>query len=145
MNRARRPAVAAGLTFLAQVPLMACVPWAPGLAVAATMMAMRGGPSMWANITTQTAFQRWAPPDLIGRLSGLLLVTSYGMFPVSVALAGLVARRYGPGAFFILTAVTLGGTLVRALSRQAFREFGTRPAAWPSAQPASPDRATVVP
>ena len=92
-NRARRPAVAAGLVFLAQVPL----------------------------------------------------TTSYGMFPVSVALAGLVARRYGPGAFFILAAATLAATLAWALSRQAFRDFGMRPAAEPSAQPVSAGRAAAAP
>jgi predicted MFS family arabinose efflux permease len=145
LNRARRPAVAAGLVFLAQVPLMVCLPWAPGLAVAAAILALWGGLNMWANITTQTAFQRWAPPDLLGRLSGLLLTTSYGMFPISVALAGLVVHRYGPGVFFIFAAVTLAATLAWALSQQAFREFGTRPAVGPSGQPASPDRATVVP
>jgi predicted MFS family arabinose efflux permease len=145
LNRARRPAVAAGLIFLAQVPLMACLPWAPWLAVAAAMVALWGGFNMWANVTTQTAFQRWAPPHLIGRLSGLLLTASYGMFPISVALAGLVAHRYGPDAFFILAAVTLAATLAWALSQQTFREFGMRPAAGPSAPPASPDRAAVAP
>jgi MFS family permease len=145
LDRARRPAVAAGFIFLAQVPLIVCLPLAPGLALAAAMMALWGGLNMWANVTTQTAFQRWAPPDLLGRLSGLLLVTSYGMFPISVALAGFVARRYGPGAFFILAAVALAGTLAWALSQQAFRDFGMRPVAKPSAQSASPDRATVAP
>ena len=100
---------------------------------------------MWANVTTQTAFQRWAPPDLIGRLSGLLLVTSYGMFPISVALAGPTVRRYGPGAFFILAAATLAAALAWALSQQAFRDFGMRPAAEPSAQSVSPGRAAVEP
>jgi predicted MFS family arabinose efflux permease len=133
LNGKRRPAVAAGLIFLAQVPLMACLPWAPGLIVAVPMMALWGGLNMCANVTTQTAFQRWAPPNLIGRLSGLLMTTSYGMFPVSVALAGLVAHRYGPGAFFILAAVAVGATLAWALSQQAFRNFGMRLADAPSA------------
>lgn len=133
LNSTRRPAVAAGLIFLAQVPLMGCLPWAPGLIPAVAMMALWGGLNMCANVTTQTAFQRWAPPGLIGRLSGLLMTTSYGMFPVSVALAGLVAHRYGPGAFFILAAVAVGATLAWALSHQAFRNFGMRLADAPSA------------
>lgn len=143
LDGTRRPAVAAGLIFLAQVPLMACLPWVPGLIVAAAMMALWGGLNMCANVTTQTAFQRWALPDLIGRLSGLLITTSYGMFPISVALAGLVAHRYGPGTFFILSTVTLAATLAWALSQQAFRDFGMRPVAAPSARSGSPERATV--
>jgi MFS family permease len=134
LNSIGRPAVAAGLIFLAQVPLMGCLPWAPGLIPAVAMMALWGGLNMCANVTTQTAFQRWAPPGLIGRLSGLLMTTSYGMFPVSVALAGLVAHRYGPGAFFILAAVAVGATLAWALSQQPFRNFGTRSAAALSAR-----------
>ena len=93
-------------------------------ALATGIMVAWGGLNMWANITTQTAFQRWAPPQLLGRLSGLLLTTSYGMFPVSVALAGFVVHRAGPAAFFILSAATLSATLAWALSQQAFRDFG---------------------
>ncbi len=145
LNTTRRPAVAAGLIFLAQVPLMACLPWAPGLIPAVAMMALWGGLNMCANVTTQTAFQRWAPPDLIGRLSGLLMTTSYGMFPISVALAGLVAHRYGPGAFFILAAVAVGATLAWALSQRAFRNFGMRPGEAPSARSGSVDSAKLEP
>lgn len=124
----RRPAVVAGLIFLAQTPLMIGLPWAPSLLLAWVMFALLAGLNMSANITTQTAFQRWAPPGLIGRLSGLLLVTSYGMFPISVALAGFVVHKFGPGSFFVLSAVTMSVTLVVALSRREFREFGTKAA-----------------
>jgi MFS family permease len=132
LNRFRRPAFGAGFIFLAQTPLMIFLPLAPDLALAWVMIALWGGLNMSANITTQTAFQRWAPPGMIGRLSGLLLVTSYGMFPVSVALAGFVVHRFGPGSFFLLSAVTMAATLVLALSQRAFREWGTQPA---SAEP----------
>ena len=144
-NSTRRPAVAAGCIFLAQVPLIVCLPLAPGLALAAAMMALWGGFNMWANVTMQTAFQRWAPPDLLGRLGGLLLATSYGMFPISVAVAGLVARRYGPGTFFVIAGVILCATLLWALSQQAFRDFGMRPADEPSAQSVPADREAVAP
>ena len=145
LSGARRPAVTAGLMFLAQVPLMACVPWAPVLIVAVTMMSLWGALNMCANVTTQTAFQRWAPPDLIGRLSGLLMTTSFGMFPISVVLAGFVAHRYGPAAFFILAVVTVAATLAWALSQQAFRDFGMRPATALPALSESPDRAAAAP
>ena len=128
LTRFRRPAFGAGFIFLAQTPLMIGVPLAPNLALAWVLIALWGALNMSANITTQTAFQRWAPPAMIGRLSGLLLVTSYGMFPVSVALAGVVVHRFGPGSFFLLAAVTMAVTLVWALSQRAFREWGTQPA-----------------
>lgn len=138
LNAFRRPAVAAGVIFMAQTPLMLCMPWAPDLPFAWVMLAVWGGLNMSANITTQTAFQRWAPPSLIGRLSGLLLVTSYGMFPISVALAGFVAHRFGPGSFFDLAGVTMAATLIWALSSQVFRDFGTKAALDPMARAAEP-------
>jgi predicted MFS family arabinose efflux permease len=53
----RRPAVAAGLVFLVQAPLIAGLRWAPGLVAAAAMLTAWGALNMWANVTTQTAFQ----------------------------------------------------------------------------------------
>lgn len=129
LSRFRRPAVVAGLIFLVQAPLIICVPLAPALWLAWVLIALWGALNMSANVTTQTAFQRWAPPGMIGRLSGLLLTTSYGMFPISVALAGFMVHRFGPGSFFVVSSVTIASTLVWALSQRAFRDFGTRPAA----------------
>ena len=123
-SHARRPAIPAGFMFLAQTPLMACLPLVPDIGVGFAMLAVWGVLNMWANVMTQTAFQRWAPPEMLGRLSGLLLTASFGMFPVSVALAGFVSHRYGPSAFFLLAAVTVGVTLIWALSCRSFRDFG---------------------
>ena len=133
-SHARRPAIPAGLMFLAQTPLMACLPLVPDIGVGFAMLAVWGVLNMWANVMTQTAFQRWAPPEMLGRLSGLLLTASFGMFPVSVALAGFVSHRYGPSAFFLLAAVTVGATLIWALSCRSFRDFGMA---------AEPDRAAT--
>jgi MFS family permease len=140
LNGLRRPATVAGFIFLAQAPVMVCLPLAPTLALAWVAFAVWAGMNMAANVTTQTAFQRWAPPGLIGRLSGLLLTTSYGMFPISVALAGFVVHRFGPASFFILSAVTMSATLIWALSQRAFREFGTTPASEPVLKVAEPAR-----
>jgi MFS family permease len=134
LRHGRRLGVTSGVLFLVQAPLIAFLAWAPGLAAAAAILVAWGMLNMWANVITQTAFQRWAPPALIGRLSGILLTTSYGMFPVSVALAGFVVHRFGPGAFFLLSAVTIAATLAWALSRPVFRDFGARPG--PRAVPA---------
>jgi MFS family permease len=140
LNGLRRPATVAGFVFLAQAPVMVCLPLAPNLVLAWLAFALWAGMNMAANVTTQTAFQRWAPPSLIGRLSGLLLTTSYGMFPISVALAGFVVHRYGPASFFFVSAVTMSATLVWALSQRAFREFGTTPAREPVIRVAEPAR-----
>ena len=73
---------------------------------------------------TITAFQRWAPPGTLGRLAGLLMLTSFGVFPISVALAAVVVRHWGPTPFFLLAAVTLAAAILAGLSQRAWREFG---------------------
>jgi hypothetical protein len=73
---------------------------------------------------TITVFQQWAPPNLLGRLSGLLALTSFGIFPVSVALAALVVRDFGPAPFFLLAAASLAVAIVVALTQKSWRDFG---------------------
>lgn len=71
-----------------------------------------------------TAFQRWAPPGVMGRLAGLLTLASLGVFPVSVALAALVVHSFGPALFFPLAAATLAAALLAGLSQRTWRNFG---------------------
>jgi len=42
-----------------------------------------------------TLFQRWAPPELLGRLMGTLMLASFGIFPVSVALGAVAVHHLG--------------------------------------------------
>ena len=112
LTRFRRPAFSAGFIFLAQTPLMIVPPAGPepgaGLgddrAVGRAEHVARTSPRR----PHSSAGRR--PPDRPA--SGLLLVTSYGMFPVSVALAGFIVHRFGPGSFFLVAAVTMAATLV---------------------------------
>jgi hypothetical protein len=78
----------------------------------------------FGNVLTITAFQRWAPPSALGRLAGLLTLTSFGVFPISVALAALVVRGWGPTPFFLLAAVTGAVAILAGLSQRAWRDFG---------------------
>ena len=50
--------------------------------------------SGFGNVVTITVFQRWAPPGLLGRLMGLLLVASSGIFPVSVLMGGAIVHTW---------------------------------------------------
>ncbi len=74
-----------------------------------------------------TAFQRWAPPAMVGRLTGVILLASFGSFPASVALAGLVVHHYGASTFFPLAAATVVIALTVGLTQPAWRNFGVEP------------------
>ena len=94
----------------------------------------------FGNVLTITAFQKWAPPELLGRLSGLLMLTSFGVFPISVALAALFVRHLGPASFFLFSAVTLTVAILAGLSQRTWRDFGIEApvgAAQPSTIPAA--------
>jgi hypothetical protein len=57
-------------------------------------------------------------------LAGLLTLTSFGVFPISVALAALVVRHWGPTPFFLLAAATVTVAILAGLSQRAWRDFG---------------------
>jgi hypothetical protein len=89
----------------------------------------------FANVLTITAFQRWAPPGTLSRLTGLLMLTSFGIFPISVAIAAIFVRDLGPAPFFLFAAATLAIAILAGLSQRAWRDFG---AADPAGQEPAP-------
>jgi hypothetical protein len=58
------------------------------------------------------------------RLTGLLLTTSFGVFPISVALAALVVHGLGAAPFFPLAAAAVAIPLLAGLSQRTWRDFG---------------------
>lgn len=125
VRRARRPVIAGSLAFLAEAACIAVVPSASATLAVAAAMAGLGVMNGFGNVLTITAFQRWAPPAMMGRLAGLLTLTSFGVFPISVALAALVVRDLGTTPFFLLAAATLAVAILAGLSQRAWRDFGT--------------------
>jgi MFS family permease len=90
-------------------------------------IAFGGALNGFGNILTITAFQRWAPPELLGRLMGVLLLCSFGIFPVSVALGGLVVHDFGPAPFFPVAAGILAIAVIAGLTQRPWRQFGSGP------------------
>jgi predicted MFS family arabinose efflux permease len=124
VGRARRPAIAGSVAFLAQALFIAVVPYLGGTLPAGAALAAVGVLNGFGNVVMITIFQRWAPPELLGRLTGLLLTTSFGVFPISVALAALVVHNLGPALFFPLAAVAVAIPLLAGLSQRTWRDFG---------------------
>lgn len=123
-DRARRPAIIGSAAFLAEALFLAVVPYLGGIALAGAALAVTGVMNGFGNIVMITVFQRWAPPDLLGRLTGLLLLASFGIFPVSVALGAVVVHDLGPAPFFPIAAAALAAALILGLSQQSWRTLG---------------------
>lgn len=64
------------------------------------------------------------------------VLAAFGVFPLSVAVAAVVVRHWGPTPFFLIAAATLAVAIVAGLSQRAWREFGANQPA-PTPEPAN--------
>jgi predicted MFS family arabinose efflux permease len=129
----RRPVITGSLAFLVEAAAIAVTPFLGSVAWVIAAQAVFGTCNGFGNTYTVTAFQRWAPRDSLGRLNGLLLLTSFGLAPVSVLLAAWSGRAFGPAAFFLFAAVTIAAAIVGGLSQRSWRDFGAAPGTPPAA------------
>ncbi len=123
MRPSHRPALVGSFAFLVESVALVLVPVVMGVGGAAGAMVLVGAGNGFGNILTITAFQVWAPKELMGRLMGLLLVTSFGVFPISAAATALFVHRFGPELFFPVAAAVLAAALLMALSQHSWRDF----------------------
>jgi MFS family permease len=123
-RQARRPAIVASAAFAAEAAFLAVIPYLGGALPAGFALAAFGALNGFGNVVSITAFQRWAPPSLLGRLMGVLLLASFGIFPVSVLLGGWVVHALGAAAFFPIAAALLLAPILAGLTQRAWREFG---------------------
>jgi hypothetical protein len=98
-----------------------------------------------ANVTLLTVLQKWAPPALMGRLMGVLMLCAFGSFPVSVAVSGILVRHLGSTVFFPIAGGLVAMTMLAGLTQRDFRVFGARerPEAEISEKPGEPSGQTV--
>ncbi|MDE3131177.1 MAG: MFS transporter [Acidobacteriota bacterium] len=122
----RRPFLLASLALLPTAPLIAALPWAGGLIP--TALALTAGFVFIAigNLLLVTGLQQWAPPAALGRLTGLLLLASVGMMPLSVLVAGAVVRVTGAATYFVLDGACVALAVAAQLSSPAWRRFDPR-------------------
>jgi predicted MFS family arabinose efflux permease len=143
VGRLRRPVVVGSLAYLAEALCIGLAPYLGSVAGVSAAMVGLGIANGFANVLTITAFQRWAPPGTLGRLTGLLMLTSFGIFPLSVAIAAIFVRDLGPAPFFLFAAATLAAAILAGLSQRAWRDFGATGEPAPAPQPESEKSATL--
>jgi MFS family permease len=133
----RRPGVTALLAFQAAG---ACILAAPFIGSTLGVAAAMAGDAMmtgFGNVFVLAAFQRWAPPALLGRATGVLMLGAFGVSPVAVALGAIFTRDLGARSFFLFAAATLTAAIIYGLSQKSWREFGVARAAADDAGPAA--------
>lgn len=90
---------------------VALTPFTGSLAGAAMTMAAWGVANSMSNVLFITLLQQRLPRALMGRIMGAFMFANFGLYPVSVAVGGLVVDRLGPEILFPVT----GGMLFLAL------------------------------
>ena len=128
-TRLRKPAVAACLAFLGCAAGIAAIPFLGGLPGAAAAALVLGVGVGFGNTVMITLAQRWAPPELLGRVMSLIMMASFGSYPISTALTGVLVHVLGPPPFFVIAGVGLAAAVLGALSQPVFRGFGAAGAA----------------
>jgi MFS family permease len=123
-RQVRRPAVAAATAYIGQAVFLGVAPYLGGTVAVGAALAGFGILNAFGNVLMITAYQRWAPPELLGRVTGLLMLSAFGIYPVSVALATLVVRDLGPAPFFPMAGVALVAALVAGLCQRDWRHLG---------------------
>jgi MFS family permease len=120
-----RPVTLIAGSLLAGGAAIAAAPFIGGLPGIAAGMAVFGIATGFDNVVSITLIQRWAPPAMLGRVWGLLMLASVGSFPVATFVAGLLVRHLGPTAIFPISGALLALTMAYGLTQREFRDFGT--------------------
>jgi len=96
-----------GLIMLAMILALALfyplVPFVWGLPGALLVLALAGSANGLLNVVFFIVVQQLTPPPLLGRVLSVLLLANVSVYPLSVALAGLVTTRFGPIVLFLAT------------------------------------------
>jgi MFS family permease len=128
IGRRLRPVTLLASAFLLAAAAIGAAPFLGGLPGLAAGLAVFGFAMGFDQVVSVTLIQRWAPPALLGRVWGLLLLAGAGGFPVATLLAGLLARHLGPAAVFPAAGVLLALGMLFGLAHPRFRAFGAGPA-----------------
>jgi len=126
MRGIRRPAAVLGAAFMVAAVAIAVAPFIGGFPGVLGAMAVFGLALGLDNVLAVTLLQQWAPPGMIGRVMGLLMLAGVGSFPVSTAIAGVLTRHFGPSPVFVISGILIAVAMLFGLTQREFRDFGLR-------------------
>jgi MFS transporter len=124
----RNPGLVAGVAFIISGCLISLVPYLGGEAGAAAALLVIGICGGLGNTMFFTMAQWSIPSAILGRVLSMIMLCSYGSFPLSVAVAGLLIRHVGTTPFFPIAGIFLVVAMVGGNTQRAFRDFGRNPA-----------------
>ncbi len=103
--------------------LYAFVPFAGGLPGATLLVGCAGLTNGILTVLAFTLLQQQAPRHLLGRLLAILMVATLGLYPFSVALAGIISARIGPQVLFPVSGAMMLGAALFGLMQHEIRKL----------------------
>jgi MFS family permease len=125
-GKLRTPAVFASVCFLIESAAIALVPFLGGVAGAAVALFVLGLCNGLGNVVFITVTQKRIPSAIMGRVMGVMMLCSFGTFPISVAVAGVLVRHLGPAPFFPISGALVAVAILGGLTQRDFRTFGAQ-------------------
>jgi predicted MFS family arabinose efflux permease len=125
-GRLRAPAVVASVAFLIESSAVCLVPYLGGEAGAAIALLVFGLFNGLGNVIFLTMAQKHIPSAILGRVMGVMMLCAFGMFPLSVAISGVLVRHLGPAPFFLIAGAVVVAAILGGLTQREFRDFGRR-------------------
>lgn len=122
----RAPVMFASAVFLVEAVAISLVPYLGGEAGAAAALCVVGACNGLGNVTVLTVLQKRVSPGLLGRVMGTLMLCSFGSFPLSVAVSGVLVHHLGPTPFFPVAGGLIAVAILGGLTQREFRAFGAR-------------------
>lgn len=92
-----------------------------GVPGAVICMLIGGVANSVTNVLLLTILQLISPRHLIGRVMGLLMFGTFGMYPFSAALAGVLSNQFGPAILFPLSGLLLALIMLFGLTQRVVR------------------------
>jgi hypothetical protein len=122
----RNPAMVASTSFVVESAVIALVPYLGGEAGAAGALLLIGVCNGLGNVLFFTMAQRSIPRAILGRVLSMIMLCSFGTYPLSVVVAGVLVRHVGTAPCFPIAGAFLLVAILGGNSQRAFRDFGRR-------------------
>ncbi len=123
-SRLRTPMMFVSAMFLIEAAGITLIPYLGGEAGAAAALCVVGVCNGLGNVTALTVLQKSVSPGLLGRVMGTLMLCSFGTFPLSVAVSGVLVHHLGPAPFFPVAGGLVAVAILGGLTQREFRTFG---------------------
>ncbi len=122
LGKLKHKGLVAMLLLLVMAGMLALVPHG-GLFGAVIWMLLAGTANSISNVLIMTMLQLRIPRHLMGRVMGLLMFASFGTYPISVALGGVLTAQFGPATLFPFSGLLLALAILAGMAQRELREL----------------------